>query len=261
MRSPSLDATAATSNDAAIDPPNSSISEAQANQRAILALIEQLGAPKETTQAKAISELAGFGEAAIAPLIDFLLRRRNASITPNYLDGKAYQLLLGSSSPQAIEAIATHFPKGVVTCDPAVSLDLELLQNLLARQDYQAADKLTSQKMCVAAGNGASERGWLYFTDVDQIAPVDLAAIDQLWLVYSENKFGFSMQRKLWLGLNKNWDKLWQKIGWKSDGKFTRYPDGFSWDISAPKGHLPLSNQIRGNKTIKAIFSHRLWQD
>jgi hypothetical protein len=262
MRSPSLDATATTANnnDAAINPANSNSDPKQANQEAISALVEQLGSAKETTQAQAITDLAAMGELAIEPLIDFLLQRCRANQTPTYLDGKAYQVLLGMNSALALEAIATHFPKGIVSFAPEVSLDLELLQSLLARQDYQAADQLTSQKMCAAAGSGATERGWLYFTDVDQIAPADLAAIDQLWLVYSENKFGFSVQRKLWLSVGKNWEKLWQKIGWKKDGKFTRYPDGFSWDISAPRGHLPLSNQIRGNKTITAIFSHRLWQ-
>jgi GUN4-like len=49
------------------------------------------------------------------------------------------------------------------------------------------------------------------------------------------------------------------KIGWKKDGSFTRYPNEFIWSLDAPRGHLPLSNQLRGNKTMQAIFSHPAW--
>ena len=45
----------------------------------------------------------------------------------------------------------------------------------------------------------------------------------------------------------------------KKDGSFTRYPNEFIWSLDAPRGHLPLSNQLRGNKTMQAIFSHPAW--
>lgn len=138
------------------------------------------------------------------------------------------------------------------------------LELLLSQQDFLAADRLTSLKMCESAGTAlptpASLRGWLYFTEVRQISSSSLLTIDDLWLNYSGGKFGYSVQRKLWLGVNQNWDKLWENIGWKKSGSFMRYPNEFIWSVEAPKGHLPLSNQIRGNKTLLAIFSHPAWQ-
>jgi hypothetical protein len=139
------------------------------------------------------------------------------------------------------------------------NIDYTPLAQLLIEQDFEAADRLTSIKLRESVGEVTVKRGWLYFTEVAQINNTDLKTINDLWLANSDGKFGFSVQRKIWLGLDKNWEKLWLQIGWKKDGRFTRYPTEFIWDINAPKGHLPLSNQIRGNKTISAIFAHPLW--
>ena len=82
------------------------------------------------------------------------------------------------------------------------------------------------------------------FTEVEQLPQIDLHTIDSLWKLHSEGKFGFSVQRDMWLGMGKNWDKLWVKIGWKSGNNWTRYPGSFTWDLTAPQGHLPLSESI-----------------
>ncbi|MEO8890989.1 MAG: GUN4 domain-containing protein, partial [Coleofasciculaceae cyanobacterium] len=33
----------------------------------------------------------------------------------------------------------------------------------------------------------------------------------------------------------------------------------FIWDLSAPRGHLPLSNQLRGVRPFAALMGHRAW--
>jgi hypothetical protein len=104
-------------------------------------------------------------------------------------------------------------------------------------------------------------RKWIYFTEVEQFPTVDLRTIDQLWLAYSEGKFGYSVQRRIWLSLGQNWDKLWPRLAWKDDNTWTRYPTGFIWDLSAPDGHLPLSNQLRGVRMMASLLSHSAWQE
>lgn len=139
------------------------------------------------------------------------------------------------------------------------AIDYQPLQQLLAEQQFQEADRLTLQKLCELAGPAAVRRKWLYFTEVDTLPVEDLRTINQLWLDHSQNKFGFSVQRQLWLSVGQNWDTLWPKIGWKQDKKWTRYPDEFIWDLSAPRGHLPLSNQLRGVQVINALLNHPAW--
>eukprot|EP00879_Flechtneria_rotunda_P018571 GHRR01019487.1.p5 GENE.GHRR01019487.1~~GHRR01019487.1.p5 ORF type:complete len:102 (+),score=16.87 GHRR01019487.1:3139-3444(+) len=49
------------------------------------------------------------------------------------------------------------------------------------------------------AGQGAIQRGWVYFTEVPTIPAADLQTVDALWLAASNNKFGYSVQRERWL--------------------------------------------------------------
>ncbi|NET35941.1 MAG: GUN4 domain-containing protein [Cyanothece sp. SIO1E1] len=138
-------------------------------------------------------------------------------------------------------------------------IDYTPLQALLTQQDFEAADRITLQKLCELAGPTAVQRKWVYFTEVERFPIVDLQTIDTLWSVHSEGRFGFSIQRKIWLSVGKNWDNFWPAIGWKTDKNWTRYPDGFTWSLAAPKGHLPLSNQLRGVRTIAALLTHPAW--
>lgn len=139
------------------------------------------------------------------------------------------------------------------------NIDYSPLETLLKAQDFQAADKMTLEKLCELAGVEATQRGWLYFTEVENFPVSDLQTIDRLWRNYSEGKFGFSVQREIWLSLGKNWEKLWPKIGWKTGNNWTRYPNEFTWTLSAPKGHLPLSNQLRGVRVMASLLSHPAW--
>lgn len=143
-----------------------------------------------------------------------------------------------------------------MSLDSDCNLDYTPLKELLAQEKFEEADRLTRELLCELAGEGATARKWLYFTEVDLIPATDLQTIDGLWVAYSEGKFGFSVQRQLWLSVKQDWDKLWPKMGWKDGNSWTRYPQGFTWDLSAPKGHLPLSNQLRGVRVLAALFNH-----
>jgi hypothetical protein len=225
----------------------------------LAALKDKLFSGKEANQLPAIAELATLGEDGLQVLDEFIQARKAANTDVTWIDGKIHQTLLQSDLPMAIAIAQTHYPDGVVTLKSEKAIDYQQIQILLAKQDFEEADRVTSKKLCEVAGAGALARGWLYFTEIKSIPISDLQTINQLWLVYSEGKFGFSVQRKIWLSLGKGWEKFWLKIGWKKDGSFTRYPNEFMWSLDAPRGHLPLSNQLRGNKTMQAIFSHPAW--
>ncbi|MEN9272733.1 MAG: GUN4 domain-containing protein, partial [Gloeomargarita sp. DG_1_5_bins_55] len=73
-------------------------------------------------------------------------------------------------------------------------------------------------------------------------------------------KFGWRVQRRIWLGCGRNWDKFWRTIGWFQAGTWPRYPQGFTWDVSAPAGHLPLADQKRGVRVLEALLLHPAWE-
>jgi hypothetical protein len=222
-------------------------------------LSQKLTSTSPTTQLQAIQTLATSGEPGIDVLIDFLQQSQNT--VPNWVQGKVYQVLLNITQPNVQDFLQTQFPKGIVPLKSDANIDYTPLQQLLIQQDFQQADRFTLEKLCELAGSSAIGRKWIYFSEVRTFPNTDLRTIDLLWQVYSEGKFGYSVQRKLWLSVNKNWEKLWPKIGWRKGSSWTRYPQEFTWDLTAPVGHLPLSNQLRGVRVIEALLSHPAWSE
>jgi hypothetical protein len=223
-----------------------------------VAELRRLTTESEKNQLQMVQQLADSGDLGLETLMEFLRRQ---SQTPSATVGKAYRLLRSADTAKTKEFCQIHFPQGVVPLQSAQGIDYAKLQELLIQQDFEAADRLTLEKLCQLAGDAAVKRKWIYFTEVESFSTADLQTINLLWLVYSEGKFGFSVQRELWLSVGKNWDKLWPAIGWKSGNNWTRYPQGFTWDLSAPRGHLPLSNQLRGVRVIAALLMHPAWTE
>lgn len=220
-------------------------------------LRQKLIAGSEKVQQQIIPQLADLGNDGLEVLKEFLLKRRDHPAT--WIDGQVYQVIYNTDAPTSQEFLQTNFPEGIVPLKSDSGISYNSLQKLLVNQDFQAADLLTIQKMCEAAGSQAVKRKWLYFTEVESLPIQDLRTINQLWVVHSQGKFGFSVQREIWLGLNKNWVNLWPKIGWKDGNNWTRYPNGFTWNLSAPRGHLPLSNQLRGVRVMSSLLCHPAW--
>ena len=205
-----------------------------------------------------IDELAASGSEGLAALMAFLLEQREAAPN-NVAIGKSYQAIFAANQPDTITFLQTHFPQGIVPLQSERNIDYAPLQQLLAQQEFEAADRLTLQKMCELAGTAAAQRKWLYFTEVENFPAIDLHTLDALWRLHSEGKFGFSVQRDIWLNAGKNWDLFWDKIGWRNGNSWTRYPQEFTWNLSAPRGHLPLSNQLRGVRVIASLLTHPAW--
>ncbi len=139
-------------------------------------------------------------------------------------------------------------------------IDYSQLDQLLADGHFEEADRVTVQLLCQLAGPAAVRRKWLYFSEVPQLPVTDMRTIDGLWQAYSDGRFGYSVQCKLWRNLGMDWERFWPEIGWKDGNHWTRYPGEFTWDISAPKGHLPLTNQLRGVRVMAELMQHPAWE-
>lgn len=193
-------------------------------------------------------------------LLDLLVNRRILKKEqPAYLDGIIFEALGKSTNQYTINKLNGYFCDGLIDLNSFLKLDYQPLQELLMNQNFKEADKLTQIQLCQLAGLDVNQRKWLYFTDISNVPADDLFTVDMLWRLYSRGKFGFSVQRKIWLSNNCNWEKLWNGIGWKKEGMHCRYPDDFMWTIEAPKGHLPLFNQLRGVQVLSAVFNHIAW--
>jgi hypothetical protein len=87
--------------------------------------------------------------------------------------------------------------------------------------------------------------------------------MDQLWVKYSKGKFGFSVQKQIWLDLGgkldgePDWDtfvKLSDRVGWRKNNEWLSY-DNYTFSTNAPQGHLPLLPRFCGSWRCGILFS------
>ena len=136
------------------------------------------------------------------------------------------------------------------------NINYDELQLNLLEQNFEIADRLTSSYLRRLAGKLAENRGYVFYSEVNNMSGTDLQTIDRLWNIYSNGKFGFSIQAKMLKSVGMKYELLWPKIGWKNNGLWTRYPNSFSWSLEAPDGHMPLINQLRGVRLMDSILRH-----
>eukprot|EP01026_Neomeris_dumetosa_P070852 TRINITY_DN710_c0_g1_i1.p1 TRINITY_DN710_c0_g1~~TRINITY_DN710_c0_g1_i1.p1 ORF type:complete len:265 (+),score=40.21 TRINITY_DN710_c0_g1_i1:31-795(+) len=141
-------------------------------------------------------------------------------------------------------------------------MDYSLLKQCLQEGDFQKADDETRAKLIELAGEGAKARGWVYFTEVKTIPAEDLQTLDNLWLASSGGKFGYSVQKQLWKQTDQNWSKFFKKIDWTvgEQNFYRKWPQEFIYSTDAAKGHLPLTNCLRGTQLFEAIMGHEAFE-
>ncbi|MGB3655784.1 MAG: GUN4 domain-containing protein [Rivularia sp. (in: cyanobacteria)] len=136
-------------------------------------------------------------------------------------------------------------------------IDYTRLRDLLKAGNWKEADKETLAVMLKAAGK--EQESYLYSDDIEKLPCTDLRTIDQLWVKYSNGRFGFSVQKRIWESVGKDYEKFGDRVGWrkvqerkKEEGwllwkeekielyyKWLDYSD-INFSIEASNGHLPL---------------------
>lgn len=124
-------------------------------------------------------------------------------------------------------------------------VDYTRLRDLLAVGNWKAADYETNLVMLQAVGRKKND--WIRNEELLNFPCTDLRTIDQLWVKYSNGRFGFSVQKKIYLTVGgkpdgnydlEAWEKLGDHVGWRVDKSWILYNE-VTFDTSAPVGHLP----------------------
>jgi hypothetical protein len=167
--------------------------------------------------------------------------------TPRYSPTPATPVIQTPPPPKVAANIALKSARGV---------NYSRLQQLLAAGKWQEADEETTKVMLQVAGR--ESEGWFYLEDIKNFPCEDLRTINQLWLDYSNGKFGFSVQKEIYESLGGTreynaqvWEKFGDRIGWikrgiwmweKGDlicGERSSYSRYLTFNMQAPKAHLP----------------------
>ncbi|MBE9093021.1 GUN4 domain-containing protein [Tychonema sp. LEGE 07203] len=161
-------------------------------------------------------------------------------------------VLSGPEKLQQATVLSPSVPTQPVTDTPLVSVNLESekgidyseLERLLVAKKWRGADQETSVKMLEVMQQVS--RGYLSEEDIRKFPAKDLETIDQLWVRHSHRRFGFSVQKGLWLKSGGKpgvydatvWEKFGDRVGWRVNGEWVYYSE-LNFTSKAMPGHLP----------------------
>ncbi len=120
------------------------------------------------------------------------------------------------------------------------------LENYLKNGQWEEADVETYRVMIKTVGK--EEEQLFAPEDLENFPCEDLRTINQLWLHYSEGKFGFSVQKEIYESLGGTreynaevWSKFGSRVGWRKGEDWMDYDNLTFNRESAPYAHLPCS--------------------
>ncbi|WP_413166818.1 GUN4 domain-containing protein [Capilliphycus salinus ALCB114379] len=145
-----------------------------------------------------------------------------------------------------------------------LKVDYSQLEELLKLGKWKEADEETAKVMLKAAKR--EKEGWLNIYKFKEFPCSNLQMIDQLWVKYSGGRFGFSVQREIYVEkcggkLGEDYfmnvfedggvfNDFYDQVGWRENKEIIYSYNELTFDISAPRGHLPFAFRhcIRGEQ-------------
>ncbi|BDI14356.1 hypothetical protein ANSO36C_01580 [Nostoc cf. commune SO-36] len=147
----------------------------------------------------------------------------------------------------------------------SVGIDYTILQKLLASSKWLEADQETWKLMLKISSR--EKEDYLRVEDIEKFPCQDLLTIDRLWVKYSNERFGFSIQKQIWDSVGgkpdldlETWKYFGESIGWRIKNNWKPYAF-LSFTLTAPAGQLPravLSMRLDGRRKRLSALTSRL---
>lgn len=119
--------------------------------------------------------------------------------------------------------------------------DYVRLRSLLSLGEWQAADKETARLILKASGR----ESWLKVSDIEKFPIQELHNIDKIWREASGNRFGLTVQKRIWQNVLDSKKTPWQawrdfcdRVGWRVKGNWVAH-NRLNFTSNAPVGELP----------------------
>ncbi|MFN6559358.1 MAG: protein kinase domain-containing protein [Nostoc sp. ChiSLP01] len=131
-----------------------------------------------------------------------------------------------------------------------VGVDYTKLRDYLAAGNWKDADHETYLVMLQAVGR--QEGDCIRDEELLNFPCKDLCTIDRLWIKYSNRRFGFSVQKEIYLSVggkpdgkyNKEaWQKFSDRVGWRINSNWISYKE-VTFDTWFLMGHLPIYKKL-----------------
>lgn len=197
----------------------------------------------------------------------FSLRYQNASqalnafiptqITPELKPSSSYRKWI---LPMFIGAIITlaGVGWGIFKVVNKSNITYANLEKTLEQGNWQEADLLTAELMINLGDKDNSN--WLDFNEINNFSCLDINKIDLLWQHYSNEKFGFDIQKTIYLETGnklgqyseETYTKFGKKIGWFKNNKWLNYESIVDFgDLNNVQfGILPLGRRLKNEQLV-----------
>ncbi|MCZ2203055.1 MAG: GUN4 domain-containing protein [Cylindrospermopsis raciborskii PAMP2012] len=185
-------------------------------------------------------EAARYGVESWAVVLDkmTLQQIQQPTIKPPKTISRNQQPIVESTDPKATKISQTK------------QIDYINLERLLQEQKFRAAD-VETRKIILKVANREKE-GCLRIEDAEKFPCKELSSIDQLWVKYSQGKFGISVQQKIYQSLGGTkyldydvWRSMGDRVGWREGDNWLNYKD-LNFSQTALSGNLPIGDNWLG---------------
>ncbi len=191
----------------------------------------------------------------LANILDRLLAR---AIANRYRSANEVLQDLQSLNLSSVSAIAPRSSSYIQSYSQAYA-QIKQLQELLSLGQWQESDRLTNKIILELADKHKISE--VTAEDIDNIACDVWMAIDQAWMEFSNQHFGWSTQKQIWKSIGGRliyeestywefaniYEKFSDRVGWRRSKwlnfslspKVWRKYENLIFAIAAPRGHLP----------------------
>jgi uncharacterized caspase-like protein len=217
---------------------------------------QQLALEQEHWQAEALKQVQQTKDSAQAQLNDLTatLETLQTQLTAkeqqkqDAIAAQAEQARQIQALNQKIQTLEEQLKPAIdqVPLDSEKGMDYTKLRDLLKAQKWKEADQETYHLMITIVGRKKGDD--FRKEDLLNFPCKDLKTIDHLWVQASQGRYGFSVQKEIYVRCgakldgnypgNEIWEKFGTEVGWRVKDDWKEYDD-LTWNSIHVPGHLP----------------------
>ncbi|BAZ25713.1 serine/threonine protein kinase with WD-40 repeats [Kalymmatonema gypsitolerans NIES-4073] len=181
---------------------------------------------------------------------------------------------------EVVKSAATYSYTSSTYFTEVVGGNFQKLEELLHARKWKEADLETRQIIYVLSqqellDSCPDETDLLDYLSAEYIAVLPkkyLNTIDRLWVKFSNGRFGFSVQKRIWKNVVSKSDpdynlffedevqeKFGDIVGWRKESNWVYFSD-LNYSLSAPPGHLPIMVTLDSEKWERCSINFSIFE-
>lgn len=157
----------------------------------------------------------------------------------------------GPMTPQAgsnPRLTTASLPPPFSTSPPQIQVNTQNLQRLLKAKRWREADAETWHLIRKMIHKTSSP--YVLSSELQRLPCEGLQQLDELWCLYSQGRFGFSVQVEIYRQVGEDYGRFCDRVGWNTSNQADSV-NTWQFESAAPVGHLPSRLFIGGQNWWK----------